>query len=475
MGLERLRRLAAHAAFRLLVLYVRLYGVREPVDDYPLDEVIDRALRGASAVYPRRGLRAYGSATFGARVGRPRSYLPLMDEVLVLAPPAFTPERLELMAELFREPVYKDVRTEGTLGGFRVRLPLASASMGSTELASRYSIPLAVGSARAGVVYGIGENVATVRGYDRRLTRGHPSLIERALAYLENVRDGYGGIVIQQSAEDAYDELWNRVYSDKRLDPYIDEGLVGFEIKVGQGAKPGLGGVIRVPRRQAERMRRKYHLDFEDGGRYAARYSVPATFTEDILRGMIRNLRTAYPRARVWVKLGGFRDALEVVRVAAEEGADAVVLDGLEGGTGMAPGAAVQHLGLPTLAMAAAAVEARRRGYRVDVLLAGRLYTGFHLVASLALGAAGIAAGRAMLAAAAARGWRGVANYVESVRVEAQMLASALGKYSLDRLSPEDIAALDPNVARALGVPYALEYTRLGGLLEETAPRPGRG
>ncbi len=456
--MQTLRRIAARLAFKLLVLYVRLYGVREPIDDYPLDEVIDRALRGADAVYPRRGLRAYGSSSFGARVRKCRSAIPTMDELIVVAPPAYTPKRLEMMTELFREPIYSDVETETVLGGFKVKVPLASPSMGSTEIASRHSIPLAVGTARAGVVYGIGENVATVRGYDKRLTRGHPTLIERALAYLENVMDGYGGIVIQQSAEDAYDELWNRVYSDKRLDPYIDEGLVGFEIKIGQGAKPGLGGVIKIPREQADRLRRKYHIDIPVEGKYATRYSVPATFTEDILRGMIRNMKTAYPRVKIWIKLGGFRDALEVIRVAAEEGADAVILDGLEGGTGMAPRAAMQHLGLPTLAMAAVAREARRRGYKVNILLSGRLFNGFHLVASMALGASGIAPGRAFLAAAAARGWKGVVNYVESVKVEAQMLTSAVGKYNLKDLDPGDVAALDADVARALGIKYALEY-----------------
>ena len=423
-------------------------------EEYPLEEIVERALWGRGALYPG----GYGSRVYGARVsggGPPR--IPIMDYYLVLAPPAFTPGRLERMAELFREPIYSDVSLGSSIGGFRVRLPVATASMGSTTVASRYSLEIARGAARAGITYAIGENVATVRGYDRRLTPGHPSFIERALAYLEALEGPYGGLVVQQSVEDAYDELWNRVYSDPRLDPYIEEGLLAFEIKVGQGAKPGLGGVIRIPREQAERMRRKYHLDLEPGSAYATRYSVPATFTEDILRGMIRNMKTAYPRVRIWVKVGGMRDALEVIRVAGEEGAHAVVLDGLEGGTGMAPREALDHLGLPTLSMLAVIAEARRRGYTIDLLLAGRLYTGFHLVASMALGASGVYLGRPLVIAAAAAGARGVERYLESIAVEAQMLASALGKYSLKALSPEDVAALDPHVAEALGVRYALK------------------
>ncbi|MEB3851342.1 MAG: alpha-hydroxy-acid oxidizing protein [Desulfurococcales archaeon] len=447
-------RLLAAARLRLEALRARLAG--PPLGGgcgYPEGEIVARAILGRRALYPR----GYGAVAFGGPRRGCRRSPPAMEDLLVLAPPAFTPGRLEVLAEKFREPLYSDVETGGTLGGFRVRLPLAVASMGSTDVASRYSLAIARGAARAGVVYGVGENVATVRGYDRRLTRGHPSLLERLTAYLSEAAErGLGGVTIQQSVEDAYDELWNRVYSDKRIDPYIDEGMVAFEVKVGQGAKPGLGGVIRVPRGEAERLSRKYRLDFDPGGRWATRYSAPATFTAEILRGMIRNMRTSYPRVRIWVKLGGFRDALEAVRIAAGEGADAVVLDGGEGGTGLAPIPALRHLGLPTIAMAAAARRARELGYSVDIMLSGGLYSGFHLVASLALGASGIAAGRPFLIAAAAAGPRGVERYVESVLVEAQMLASALGKYRLDRLGPEDLAAVDPHAARALGVAYAL-------------------
>jgi hypothetical protein len=443
--------LAARRLYARLKVRLRAWRGWDPC--YPIEEIVERALLGREALYPH----GYGSRVYGARThkgcGCPR--IPLVEDLLVLAPPAFTPGRLEVMAELFREPVYTDVKLEARIGGFKARMPVATASMGSTSVASRHSLAIARGAAAAGIPYAIGENVATVRGYDRRLTGGHPSFIERALAYLEGVREGYGGLVIQQSVEDAYDELWNRVYSDPRLDPYIDEGLLAFEIKIGQGAKPGLGGVIKIPREQAERLKAKYHIDLEPGASYATRYSVPATFTEEILRGMIRNIKTAYPRVRVWVKVGGMRDALEVVRVADEEGVDAVVLDGMEGGTGMAPKSALDHLGLPTISMLSIVREARRRGYKVDILLAGRLYTGFHLTVALALGASGVYIGRPLVIAAAASP-QGVERYLESLAVEAQMLISALGKYSVDKLGPEDVASLDPHVAGALGVAYAL-------------------
>jgi hypothetical protein len=73
--------------------------------------------------------------------------------------------------------------------------------------------------------------------------------------------------------EDAYDELWNRVYSDRDVEPYLEEGRIGFEIKIGQGAKPGLGGVVKIPKKQVERLRAKYKFD-EGGAREEVRNEI---------------------------------------------------------------------------------------------------------------------------------------------------------------------------------------------------------
>ncbi|MEZ0320121.1 MAG: hypothetical protein ABWK05_09075 [Pyrobaculum sp.] len=58
------------------------------------------------------------------------------------------------------------------------------------------------------------------------------------------------------------------------------------------------------------------------------------------------------------------------------------------------------------------------------------------------------------LIAALARGSKGVENYIESLRVEIQMLTSALGKYDVSELGVEDVAALDRDVAAMLKIPY---------------------
>jgi glutamate synthase domain-containing protein 2 len=444
----------ARLAVLIKGLSLTLRGYRDFLENYPVDAIVFRALKGKDAVYPFGLLASYGAAVLGAGIyerGCPR--LKTLDAV-VLVPPAFTPGRLKKAAELFREPSFMDVKTDVEVGGFPSSLPVVVGSMGSTHIASKTALAVARGAARAGLVYGIGENVSTVRGYSERLTRGHPTFKERLLTYLTNI-DKKGGVLIQQSVEDAYDELWNRVYSDKDVEPHLEEGRIGFEIKIGQGAKPGLGGVVKIPKKQVERLRAKYKFDEgELGKKYVTRYSVPGTFTAEILRGAIRFMKTAYPRAKIWIKLGPFRDALDVIRIAAEEGADAVVIDGKEGGTGMAPTAAMKDLGYPTLATLKFIRRARAEGYKISLLIGGKLYDGGHVVKSLALGASSTYMARPFLIAALARGEKGVENYIESLKVEIQMLTSALGKYDVGEISSEGIASLDKDVAAMLGIPY---------------------
>jgi len=90
----------------------------------------------------------------------------------------------------------------------------------------------------------------------------------------------------------------------------------------------------------------------------------------------------------------------------------------------------------------------------LSLLIAGRLYNGSHVVKAVALGASGVYMARPFLIAAMVKGERGVANYIEAVKEETQMLVSALGKYDINELSDEDMAALDKDVAKMLGIQY---------------------
>ncbi len=455
--------------------------------DYPIDEIFRRAKLGELAVYPPKD--EFGYNVFGADVyTKPRRFL-LLDDI-VLLPPQFTPERLEKGIELLREPLYTDVSTEASVGRFRVRMPVVCAAMGGTHIANLIGPKIAKGCAEMGIVYSLGENIAAIRGYDERLTK-QPSFKERALAYLENLKDGYGGLVIQQSVEDENLKLWEKVYTDPDFDRYVEEGLIAFEIKAGQGAKPGLGGEVLVSREVAMRIKDHYYIP-EDPEKvvkdYYERHSAPGTFTEDILASQIRLIKNNFPRVKVFLKTGPYRDLDRVIEIASREGVDAVTIDGKEGGTGMSPIAGMRDLGLPTVACLGAITRARDRGIRTSLIISGRLYDGSHVVKSLALGASAVAFGRPLVYACMgsiplapafirrelfrnpllrelgkiALRWgvrgegctEGVVNYLKSVENEIKMLTSALGKYYMDRLSKEDVSALNRDLAELFRIWY---------------------
>ncbi len=70
-------------------------------------------------------------------------------DAAVLMPPAFTPGRLKKAAELLREPSFMDVKTDVGVGGFSSSLPVVVDSMGLTDTASKTTLAIARGAARA--------------------------------------------------------------------------------------------------------------------------------------------------------------------------------------------------------------------------------------------------------------------------------------------------------------------------------------
>ncbi len=464
--------------------FLRLLGPQRT--DYPVRDLMTRARKGRRAIYPFQDEK-FRFSLYGAPLTTTPRRLKTLDD-LVLLPPQFTPERLEKAIDLVsREPIYHDVATATTIGGFRARFPLVQSSMGSQDDWNRVAPHVARACANLGIPIGIGENVTRTWGYDRRLRTNQPAFLERVLGYLEHAPPGLGGVVIQQNEEDAQDELWNKIYSDPRLDPYLQEGRIAFEIKGGQGAKAGMGGEKIIDRETAKRLKGTYtiHPDPDEvEAPVYERHSAPDIFTEEILERRIKKLKNDYPRVRVWFKTGPYRDLDRVLQIASAAGADNITVDGKEGGTGMSPTIALMDVGLPTLACLRRLRDAKARGLPTSLVVSGRLHHGGHITKALALGADAVAMGRPFLVAAHAyrfaehflerelytRRWLKafatrlfapdersigfVQNYVESMRVEVQLLTSALGKYDVHRLGVEDLGALDESVARMLGVPY---------------------
>ena len=440
---------------------------RMPADGFPEDAVRARARAGTSAAFPT--LDAYGSALFGAGSVEPsrgpagRAGGDPLDE-LRLVPPIFVPRRYDKLLELGREPSYRDVDLATDIGGFRSLLPTYVSAFGSTRVAGG-DLGRAVSSqaGRLGIPMVIGENVVPVNGYGRAEEDRQRSMLTRISAYADAAPDGWGGVVVQQSTEDADAEVWNLVYSDPVATALLDTGRLAFELKTGQGAKPGLGGLTVLSAADADRLADRYAIDSLFGGADAdsaaggadadsaaggagdagaprLRASVPGTFTEAIRRQQIRLMRNNYPRARVWVKLHPGRDVHHAAAVAWAAGADAVTVDGAEGGSGWAPVSFLEHVGLPL------AECLRRIGRPAGCLLAsGRVWEGARAAKCLALGARGVGLGRAALLAADEDPTHGLVRLVECLALELRLLISALGKYEAGALDADDLWTAHPS------------------------------
>lgn len=402
---------------------------------FPEAAVRERARFGAANAFPDSD--SYGRTLFGAGSavlsGAPTDLI----DMIKLVPPVFVPQRLEKLIDLAREPVYRDVVLDSVVGGFRSTLPLYLSAFGSTQVAS-VDLGLAASrqAGRLGIPMVVGENVVPVNGYGRIEDDGERSLLGRISAYAAQAPDGLGGVAVQQSTEDADAEVWNLVYSDPYTQPLLESGRLAFELKVGQGAKPGLGGMTVLDTAAVTQLRGAFTIDpvFGSGSDKVLRCSSPGTFTDEILCQQIRLMRNNFPRARVWVKLPPARDVQVAALVAWEAGADAVTVDGTEGGTGWAPVAFLEHVGLPL-------GECLRRigDHPSCLLVSGRMWEGARVVKSLALGADAAGLGRAALIAVDEDPEDGLINLVECLSLELQLLISALGKYHVGALAPEDV------------------------------------
>jgi hypothetical protein len=399
----------------------------------PESAIRARARDGTAAIFP--DVEGYGHTLFG---GVPAAE-PTADELDLaqVVPPVFVPRRLEKLCELGREPLHGDVDLTTSIGGFAAPLPVFLCAFGSTQVAgSGLGLAASEQAGRLGIPMVIGENVVPMHGYGRSGDGPADGLLGRILAYADAAPAGLGGVVVQQSTEDADAEVWNLVYSDPSATALLDSGRLAFELKVGQGAKPGLGGMTVLSRPAAAAVSEQYAVDeaFGPQATMVLRCSSPGTFTGEILRQQVHLMRNNFPRARIWVKLHPGRDVRLAAEVAWNAGADAVTVDGAEGGTGWAPSVFLNNVGLPL-------AECLRRIGKHDaaLLVSGRIWEGSRALKCLAMGASAVGLGRAALVAVNEDAADGLVRLVRCLELELRLLLSALGKYHLLDLDAADL------------------------------------
>ncbi len=180
---------------------------------------------------------------------------------------------------------------------------------------------------------------------------------------------------------------------------YLNAGAA-IEIKIGQGAKPGIGGHLpgeKVTQPISETRMIPVGSDALSPAPHHDIYSI-----ED-LRQLIYALKEASDYKKpVSVKIAAVHNSAAIASGIARAGADIIVLDGFRGGTGAAPTIIRDHVGIPAeLALAAVDQRLRDEGIRnsVSIVVSGGIRSSADVLKAVALGADAVYIGTATLQA----------------------------------------------------------------------------
>src|SRR5580700_9025987 len=172
-----------------------------------------------------------------------------------------------------------------------------------------------------------------------------------------------------------------------------------IEVVVGQGAKPGGGGMLlgqKITKRVAEMRRLPEGIDQRSACRH------PDWTGPDDLEIKIHELREITDWEKpIFVKVGATRTYYDV-QLAVKAGADVIVVDGMQGGTAATQDVFIEHVGIPTLPAVRLAVDALQElglHRQVQLIVSGGIRSGADVAKALAMGADAVSIGTAALIA----------------------------------------------------------------------------
>jgi glutamate synthase domain-containing protein 2 len=183
---------------------------------------------------------------------------------------------------------------------------------------------------------------------------------------------------------------------------YLNAG-VAVEIKVGQGAKPGIGGHLpgeKIGREVSGTRMIPVGTDALSPAPHHDIYSI-----ED-LRQLIYALKEATDYKPISVKIAAVHNVAAIASGIARAGADIIYLDGFRGGTGASPAVIRDHVGIPVeIALAVVDQQLRSEGIRnwVSIIAAGGIRSSADVAKAIALGADAVGVGTAALIAMGCR------------------------------------------------------------------------
>ena len=273
-----------------------------------------------------------------------------------------------------------------------------------------------------------------------------------------------------------------------------------IEVVIGQGAKPGGGGML-LGQKISDRVAEMRTLPKGIDQRSACRH--PDWTGPDDLAIKITELREITQwKIPIFVKIAGSRPYYDTA-LAVKAGADCVILDGMQGGTAATQEVFIENVGQPTLACIRPAVDALQdlnMHRQVQLIISGGIRNGADVAKAMALGADAVSIGSAAMIAigdndpkwndeykklgseaGAYDDWhegrdpagittqdpklmkrlnpklagKKLSNYLKVITLEAQTIARACGKNDLHNLEPEDLCALTVESAAMARVPLS--------------------
>lgn len=423
--------------------------------------------------------------------------------------------------------LFPSVKTETEYGWdkkVKMRVPIFTGALGSTEIARKNWEHFAVGAAISGITLVCGENVC---GIDPKLELDAKGKIisapdmDRRIEIYRRYHQGYGEILVQMNVEDT--RLGVAEYVSKK------HGLETIELKWGQGAKC-IGGEIKVDslERALELQKRGYivtpdpshpltQLAYKDGAiKEFERHSRLGFIDEEGFHAEVQRLRDLGFK-RITLKTGAYslRELAMAIKWGSAARIDLLTIDGASGGTGMSPWRMMEEWGIPSLYLHAAAYEFCQeladRGERApDIAFAGGFSSEDGVFKALALGAPftkAICMGRALMIPGMVGkniqkwikdeklpntvgqfgstpeeifvcyedvkdivgakemkniplGAVGIYSYVEKIKVGLQQLMAGSRCFSVPAISRRDLMSLTEECAKVTGIPYLMDAYR---------------
>ena len=482
-------------------------------------EVFKATFRGRELIYPG----PFGEITAGGDKDYPVDYSHLNIQGYALGAKG-------LPKGVVGDPdtaIFPAVSTETEYGWdikVKMKVPIFTGALGSTEIARKNWEHFAVGAAISGVTLVCGENVC---GIDPRLERDAKGKVtsapdmDRRIEVYRRYHQGFGEILVQMNVEDT--RLGTAEYIIKK------HGIETIELKWGQGAKC-IGGEIKVNslERALELQKRGYIITpdpsdpinqaaFKEGAlKEFERHSRLGFIDEEGFYAEVKRLRDLGFK-RVTLKTGayGLRELAMAIKWGSKAKIDLLTIDGSSGGTGMSPWRMMEEWGMPSLYLHAAAYEFAKmladKGQRPpDMAFAGGFSSEDGVFKALALGAPftkAVCMGRALMIPGMVGkniaewikdgklpntvsqfgstpeeifvcyeqvknivganemkniplGAIGIYSYSDKIKVGLQQLMAGARCFSVPAITRNELMSLTEECAKVTGIPYLMEAYR---------------